>query len=166
MGIPLVEIKGFKQFQSLLKKLPDNVKKRELNKILGQVANPTLKAAIDLAPVGSGEIVFKDGKTYKRGKRQVRKKVYQNQYTPGLAKNSIAKKAMTKTKNAVVSVSPRSRKKADGFYLRQFVIPGTKHIKANSFIDEAYKKTKGKVTADAEKQVTRYLQKRIDSLIK
>lgn len=155
MGVPLVEIKGFKQFQSLLKKLPDNVKKSELNKVLGQVATPTLKAAQSLAPVSKKvHIQKRKGQTF--GK-------YIN---PGTGKASIAKKAMTKTKNAVVSVSPRSRKKADGFYLRQFVIPGTKHIKANSFIDEAYKKTKGKVTADAEKQVTRYLQKRIDSLIK
>ena len=153
LDISLVEIKGFKEFEAQLKTLPDKVKKSELNKILGQVATPTLNAAKSLAPV-SKKVHLQKRKNQKFG-------TYIN---PGTGKKSLAKKALTKTPNAVVSVSPRSRKGADGFYLRQFVIPGTKKIAANSFIEAAYKQTKGQVTADAERKVTNYLQKQIDRL--
>ena len=51
MSKSLVEIEGFAQLQAKLKTLPDKVKKREMLKVLGQVANPTVKAARANAPV-------------------------------------------------------------------------------------------------------------------
>ena len=71
---------------------------------------------------------------------------------------------MTRSKNPFVTVSPRSRKAADGWYLRQFVIPGTKFIKANPFMEKAYNQTKGLVTAAAEVKVAKYIQKQINRL--
>ena len=73
---------------------------------------------------------------------------------------------MRKSANPMITVSPRSTRRADGFYLRQFVIPGTKKINANPFIGKAYEQTKGGVTADAEKRVAKYIQKQIDRLSK
>ena len=138
MSKPLVEITGFKELENQLKKLTnDKVKKREVLKILGQVANPTVKAVKALTPVRSG-----------------------------IGKKSIGKKNMRKTRNAVLYVSPRSSKRADGWYLRQFVIRGTKHQKSNDFVDRAYSQTKGQVTKDAEVRVSKYIQKQIDRLSK
>ena len=50
MSKSIVEIKGFTELQQKIKSLPDKVKRRELLKIYGQVANPTLKAARSFAP--------------------------------------------------------------------------------------------------------------------
>ena len=52
MSKSLVEITGFAELQTKLKKLSDDKSKRKaVNKILGQVANPTVKVARQLAPV-------------------------------------------------------------------------------------------------------------------
>jgi HK97 gp10 family phage protein len=136
MNKELVQITGFEELQRKIKILgKDSVKKREVLKILGQVANPTVKAAKALTPVRTG-----------------------------IGKKSIGKKNMRKTTNAVLYVSPRSTKRADGFYLRQFVIRGTKFQKSQDFMNKAYMQTKGLVTADAEVKVAKYIQKQINKL--
>ena len=160
----IVEIKGFEALNKQIKSLAnDKVKKREILKILGQVANPTVKAARALAPVGSGVISLR-GKAYKRIKRQIGKTVISPSYVAGIGKKSIGKKNMRRTKNAVLYVSPRTRKGADGFHLRRFVIRGTKNQKGNDFIDRAYAQTKGGVTKAAEVKIAKYIQKQINRL--
>lgn len=160
-----VKIEGFTELRQKIKRLGDDKSKRkEVTKILGQLANPTLKAARNLAPVGDGKIRL-GSKTYDRKKRQVGKKVMQNPYKAGIGKKSIAKKVMTRASVPMVTVSPRSRKSADGFYLRQFVITGTRFTKKkNFFLDKAYQQTKGNVTVQAERKMSRYFQKQIDRL--
>jgi hypothetical protein len=160
-----IQVEGFSELRQKIKRLGnDKTKRKEVNKILGQLANPTLKAARNLAPVGDGTIKVK-GKRYRRKKRQIGKIVYQDPYQAGQGKKSIAKKTMTRSTIPMVTISPRSRKSADGFYLRQFVIPGTKNIKRkNFFLDQAYKQTKGTVTAKAERRMAKYFQKQIDRL--
>ena len=160
-----IEVTGFKELQQKIKKLGDDKSKRkEVNRILGQIANPTLKAARNLAPVGDGFLTIK-GRRYKRKLRQVGKNVYQNPYAGGIGKKSISKKVMTRAAVPMVTISPRSRKSADGFFLRQFVIPGTKNgMPKNFFMDQAYQQTKGQVLPDAERKMARYYQKQIDRL--
>lgn len=156
MTKPLFEISGYTELQQKLKQLGnDKTKRREVEKLLGQVANPTVKAAKSLAPVSVKPHVLK-----RKNQR------YGTVISPGTGKRSIGKKTMRKSVNPMITVSPRSARRADGFYLRQFVIPGTKKINANSFIDKAYDQTKGGVTADAEKRVAKYIQKQIDRLSK
>ena len=156
MSKSLVEIQGFKELQAKLKRLGnDKDKRKEVLKILGQVANPTVKAAKQLAPVSK--------KTHLQKRKGQRFGTY---ITPGTGRKSIGKKTMRRAKNPTVYVSPRSVKRADGWYLRQFVIKGTRKIKSNPFIDKAYSQTKGLVTADAEKKVAKYIQKRINALSK
>jgi len=161
MAKNLTEITGFNQLQLQLKRLPDKVKKRELVKILGQVANPTLKVMRQKTPVSTGM-----NKGYARKKRQIGKTVIASTYTPGYGKKTIAKATMRRTGNAVVMVGPRSRKGKDGYYLRQWVIPGTKYFEGNNFVAASYKQTKGLVTADAEVRVAKYVQKQINRLSK
>jgi len=150
----LVEIKGFQELQRKLVRLGDDKSKRkEVLKILGQVANPTVKAAKQLAPVS------------KKAHVQKRKgQMFGTWITPGTGKKSIGKKTMRRAANPTVYVSPRSTRAADGWYLRQFVIRGTKNQKSQPFIDKAYEQTKGQVTGDAEKKVAKYIQKQIDKL--
>lgn len=154
MNKNLVEIQGFAELQSQLKKLNDKVTKREMLKVLGQVANPTVKAAKSAAPQSKKEHLIS-------GKRA--RKIIQ----PGNLKKSIGKitgKRGLGKQNAVLYVGPKSKgKKNDGWY-GMFVNKGTVKQTANPFMDKAYNQTKGGVTADAEAKVTAYIQKQITRL--
>lgn len=155
MGKSLVEIKGFPELQRKLKQLGnDKIKKREMLKVLRQVAKPTVKAARNQAPISSKPHVQAGKRTYKI-------------IEPGNLKKSIGnitgKRGLGK-QNAVLYVGPRSKgKKYDGWY-GAFVHGGTKKITANPFMDRAFNQTKGQVTADAEKKVAVYIQKQINRL--
>ena len=163
----VVEITGFRELQAKIKRLPEKVKKRKVIQILGQVANSTVNKAKALAPVDKGITVR--GKTYKRKKRQVRKVVVQEEYTTGFAKKSIGKKTMRRARVPMLVVRANdiaigTKKKYGGWYVRQMLIRGTKHIKGNPFMDKAYNLTKGKVSADAEVKMSKYIQKQINTL--
>lgn len=155
MSNNLADVKGFDVLTKQIKSLPDKVKRKEVLKILGQVANPTVKVAKQLAPVNDGFIQIK---------RFRNEKYRRKGYVPGTGRKSIGKKTMRRAKNPTLYVSPRSTKKADGWYLRQFVIKGTKNQKANAFIDRAYNQTKGQVAADGEQRIAKYIQKQINRL--
>jgi len=152
-----IKVEGFYELEALIKKLPDKTKRSELNKIFGQVANPTLKVMRSLTPVYSGK---------KPKKRQIGKTVIEANYTPGYGKKTISKKILRRTVNAAISVGPHTRKNKDGYYLRQFVIPGTRYQKGDPFVDHAFEITQGKVTADSQARVAKYIQKQIDRLSK
>lgn len=154
MAKSFVEIEGFKELENVLKKLADDKSKRkEVTKLLGQVANPTVKAVKALTPVS------------KKPHIQKRKnQAFGTVISPGTGKRSIGKRTMRKSSIPMVVVGARSTKRADGWYLRQFVIPGTKKIKPNPFMDLALNQTKGLVTADAERKMEKYIQKQIDKL--
>ncbi|AUC13827.1 hypothetical protein BTO06_01080 [Tenacibaculum sp. SZ-18] len=150
----IVEIRGFRELQRKLKELGDDkTKRREVTKILGQVANSTVKVAKSLAPVSKKPHVQKR-----------RNQVFGAVISPGTGKRSIGKKTMRRSLNPMVIVSPRSTKKADGWYLRQFVIGGTKKIKSNPFMDRAYTQTKGGVARESEQRLAKYIQKQINKL--
>lgn len=154
MSKSLVEIEGFSKLQVLIKKLGDDKSKRKaVNRILGQLANPTLKAAKQLVPVS------KKAHVQKRKSQR-----FGTVISPGTGRRSLGKKTMRKSANPTVYVSPRSTRKYDGWYLRQFVIPGTKFQKSQPFLERAEAQTKGKVTADAEQKMEKYIQKQIDKL--
>ena len=156
MSKSVVEIKGFEELRQKLLLLPDKVTKREMLKILGQVANATVSAARSNAPQSKKEHIIS-------GKRT--RKIIQ----PGNLKKSIGKitgKRGLGKENAVLYVGPKSKGiKHDGWY-GMFVEKGTKKITANPFMNRAYEQTKGGVTADAEAKVTAYIQKQIDRLSK
>lgn len=154
MAKPLFKIEGFAELHKKIKQLPDKVKKREVLKILGQVANPTVKAARTQAPVSKKPHVQAGKRTYK---------VIQ----PGNLKKSIGKirgKRGSAKVNAVLYVGPRSKgRKHDGWY-GAMVHGGTKKQTANPFMDRAYNQTKGQVTADAEKKIAKYIDKQVKRL--
>jgi len=156
MAKSLIEIEGFDRLQTQIQKLDDKVKRREVLKILGQVANPTVKAARTQAPKSKKPHVQAGKRTYK---------VIQ----PGNLKKSIGKitgKRGNAKVNAVLYVGPRSKgRKNDGWY-GAFVHGGTVKQSPNPFMDRAYNQTKGKVTADAEDKVKKYLDKQIARLSK
>lgn len=168
MSKDLVEIKGFGQLQKKLTKLSDNVKKKELQKLLSQSAKVTVRQAQFNAPLRS----------YKRKDKP-----------PGTLKKSIGvikgKKGFAK-ENPVVYVGPRAKRGFKGWYGhiieygRNIYRKGfkrdrkkganssaaVKRVKANPFMAKAYKGTKGKVTADAVRNIERYLQRQIKRLSK
>ena len=97
MSKALIEIEGFEELSKKLIKLSDDKSKTKVvRQILGQVANSTVKAAKNLIPVG-GKIKVRD-KTYSRKKRQIRKFVVEESYTPGMGRESIGKKMLTKAR--------------------------------------------------------------------
>lgn len=156
MSKDLFEIEGFSELEAKLKSLSnDKIKSREVRKILGQVANPTVKAARALAPKSKKAHTIS-------GKNRVKKT-----FQPGNLKKSIGKKNLTRANNPMLVVRANSRKNADGFYGRRFLIRGTKEgnkLSANPFTQKAYDQTKGRVTADAEVKIAKYIQKQIDRL--
>lgn len=154
MSKSLIEVEGFEKLQNQLKKLGDDKSKRKaVNKILGQLANPTLNVAKQLAPVSKKPHVQK-----RKNQR------FGTVITPGNLKKSLGKTTMRRSVNPTVYVSPRSTRKNDGWYGRQFVIPGTKFQKSQPFLDKAYSQTQGRVTAEAELKMEKYIQKQIDKL--
>ena len=158
-----VKIEGFDELAALFKKLPDKVKRNELNKIYGQVANPTVKAMRSFAPVFSGK---------KPARRQVGKTIIAKEYIPGYGRKTIRKKVLRKTPNSLISIGPHSSRTAknkfakEGYYLRQWVIPGTRYFKGNDFVQRAFDQTKGTVTKEAENKTAAYIQKQINRLSK
>ena len=176
----MVEITGFAELQSKLLQLPDKVKKREMLKLLGQIANATVSAARATAPVSKKQHII-SGPTRT-------KKVIQ----PGNLKRSIGKitgKRGLGKENAVLYVGPKSKGiKNDGWYghileyghniykagfkrntkgNRAFNATGAKgNVEAKNFMKYAYAQTKGGVTQESEAKVTRYVQKQIDRLSK
>lgn len=158
-----VKIEGFKELETLMKTLPDKVKKNEVNKVLNQIVNPLYQMMKQLTPVSSGVIKTKSG-TYRIKRRRIGKTVIADTYRPGYGKTTIAKKKMTRAKNPLISVGPHTRKGKDGFYLRQWVIPGTTNFKGNDFVATAEKVTAGIVSSGAEKKIARYIQKQINRL--
>jgi HK97 gp10 family phage protein len=167
----LVEISGFRELEAKIKLLSnDKDKKREVIGILRQVANSTVKAAKQTAPVSKKE--------HKARGRKIQ---------PGNLKKSIGtivgRKGQAKD-NPTVYVGPRAKGKQDGWY-GHFVEYGVnvynkgfkrkrkagannaaaiRRTKANPFMKNAYNQTKGGVTQDAEAKVARFIQKRIDKL--
>lgn len=156
MAKQLIEIEGFAELHQKIKQLPDKVKRREVLKILGQVANSTVKAARGEAPKSDRPHVQAGKRTYKI-------------INPGNLKKSIGKitgKRGSAKINAVLYVGPRSKGRVNDGWYGGFVHGGTVKQDPNPFMERAYEQTKGLVTADAEKKVAAYVQKQINRLSK
>lgn len=173
MNKSIVEIEGFDVLQRKIKQLGDDRdKQREVKAILRRVARPTVKAARSFAP--------KSSQPHRARKTLI---------NPGNLKKSIGtitgRKGNSK-KNPTIYVGPRVKGKHDGFYgawVHDGVNIYRKGFKRNRkgnkgynasgaktrtnpqpYMDKAYNATKGKVTADAEKGVAKFIQKKIDKL--
>lgn len=167
MSRPVVEIEGFRELQEKIKLLANpRDKKREVLLILRQVAKPTITAA---------KSFIKDSKK----PHKVRGKLIQ----PGNLKKAIG--AITgKQENPTVYVGPRAKGSFYGFY-GHFVHDGVniyrkgfkrkrkrganasaalRRTTGNPFMQKANQATDGQVTADAERKVAAFIQRRIDKL--
>jgi len=143
----LVEITGFAELKRKISQLPDRVKRREMLKILGQVANPTVKAVRSFTPVG-------------------KRKHTRDNAEPGNLRKSIGKRTGRKgreRKDAVIYVGPKLKGRYKGWY-GHFIAGGTVNIQANDFSAKGFNQTKGRVTADAEARTVKYIQKQINRL--
>ena len=155
MSTPLFEVKGFEELQQQLKRLPDKVKRKEVVRILRRASRDTVKEARRQAPKDTG-----------------------------VGAKSIRFEALRRSKNPGGIVGPRSRGKYDGFYMRQFVIPGHNiyrvgfkrnrrgnrkynrsgargRVPANPFMERAYNITKGRVSEKGRKGVEDYINKQL-----
>lgn len=172
MSNALFKIEGFSELTRQLKRLDDSVKRKELLKVLGQVANPTLKAAVNLAPV-SDKVHYR----YTGVKTGVRRKKVTGMNKvpiyPGNLKASIKKIVARRAKDKAVlhigaKASRRKGKRPDGYYAHMLVkkgFTGTSRLgRTYDFLQKAYERTQGAVTPDAEKKVARYVQRQINRL--
>lgn len=159
MAKGLVEIQGFEELQAKIKKLGnDKDKRRPLLKILRKSAKSTIDTARRLAPKDTGN-----------------------------AAKSIKFQTMRRASVPMGIVGPRSLGKYDGWYMRQFVIPGhniykkgfkrnrrgnqaanalgaKRRVEPNFFINRTQQITQGKVVGKAIPQTERYIQKLINQL--
>jgi len=167
MSRPLVEIEGFRELQEKLKLLSnDKDKKREILLILRQVAKPSILAA---------QSFVKDSKK----PHKARGKLIQ----PGTLKKSIGT-ITGKQENPTVLVGPRAKGVFNGWY-GHFVHDGVNSYRkgfkrkrtrgannaaaigrstGNPFMKKANDVTNSQVTADAEKKITAFIQRRINKL--
>ena len=148
MSKSLVEITGFKELYRQIERLPDKVKRKELLKIYGQIANPTLKAARAFAPLG---IV----------------KHTRDKSAPGNLRESIKKRVGRKEDekiNAVLYVGPSLKGKNKGWYAHMVEGGTSRGITPNPFMKKALQATQAGVTRESEKRVAKYIQKQIDKL--
>jgi hypothetical protein len=162
-----IEVKGFEELKRKIILLgSDKDKKREMLLILRQIAKPTLSTAKVLAPI-SKKIHKARGVTI----------------SPGNLKKSLGF-ITGKNNNPTVYVGARAKGPNKGWYAN-FVHDGIniynkgfkrKHTKGvnaagvksrtvgNPFLANAYDSTKGIVTADAERRMANFMQRRIDKL--
>lgn len=166
-----VEVTGFRELEAKIKALAnDKDKKREMLMILRQVAKPTLAASKQTVPVSKKQHLA-------RGKR----------INPGNLKKSLGliqgRKGSAKD-NPTIYVGARAKGSFDGWYAH-FVHEGVNRYrsgfkrkrtkganegaavsrtKGNPFLRKAYNQTQGKVTADAEKRMAAFIQRRINKL--
>jgi len=152
MSKNLTEITGFKELSQQLKRLGnDRLKRNEILKVLRQVSKATVNAARSEAPVSKKPHLISGRRT-----RMI--------INPGNLRKSIGNITGKSKTIPTIYVGPRVKGKNMGFYAA-FVHGGTKNgIKPNQFMTRAYSKTRGQVTADAEKGVAKYLQKQINKL--
>lgn len=165
----LVEITGFTELQAKIKKLSnDKDKRRPIIAILRKSAKSTITAARALAPKGSGYVDKADGSFWARKNRRVFKPSKGViPYKAGAGKKSIKFQVLKLARNPMGVVGPRSLGKDDGFYLRQFVIPGhagKKKVAPNFFMNRAQDATQNLVIGKAIPQTERFIQKQIDKL--
>ncbi|MGQ7945011.1 HK97 gp10 family phage protein [Flavobacterium sp. WC2509] len=167
MNSPLMQVEGFAELQAKIRLLADDKDKRkEVLVILREVAKPTLQAAKSLVPIAS--------KRHKaRGKW----------IDPRNLQKSLGN-ITGKQDNPTVYVGPRAKGSFDGWY-GHFVEKGVNvyrkgfkrkrkagandhasvgKTKANPYMAKAYESTSGPVTADAERKMAVFIQRRIDKL--
>lgn len=164
-----IDVIGFDKLTSQLKQLAnDKDKKREVLIILRQVAKPTLSTARSLVPISK--------KSHKaRGKI----------IAPGNLRKSLGN-ITGKQENPTIYVGARAKGSNDGWYAHFVHDPVNvyrKGFKRNRrgvgsndksaiaqrwkhtpFLTKAYQQTNGTVTADAEKQMVAFIQRRIQRL--
>lgn len=148
MSKALIDVKGFKELSEKIKVLPDKLKRKELLKIYGQVATPSVKAARSFAPLGT-------------------KKHSRDKFGPGNLRKSIGKRVGrkgTERTNAVLYVGAKLKGKNKGWYAHFIEGGTTTGITSNPFMDKAFQSTKGLVTKEMEIKVAKYIQKQINRL--
>ena len=162
-----ITVTGFEELKRKIEQLAsDKDKKSEMLLILRQIAKPTLNAARVLAPVS-------------KGKHKARGVLI----NPGNLKKSLGN-ITGKGANPTIYVGARAKGVNKGWYAH-FVHDGVnlyskgfkrkrkkganmsaaiRRTTANPFITQAYESTKKNVTADAERKMAAFIQRRIDRL--
>jgi hypothetical protein len=169
-----IDVQGFEELKRKITLLAnDKDKKAEMLLILRQIAKPTLQASKTFVPVRSGF-----ARTNLKSKKTVK---------PGTLKKSLGfitgKKGDARL-NPTVYVGPRVKGQFDGYYGAwvhdgvNFYNKGYKRIhkksannhqaksrsKGDPYMKKAYAATNGIVTADAERRMAKFIQRRIDKL--
>lgn len=156
------EIHGFAELNEKLKKLDDNVKRREVLKIQRRLAKPIAEAFSRHLPKGTEK-----HKRYVKGGAET-------VYAPGNLKRSVRIKTVSKRRadsNPMIQILPDKKGKNDGYYRFMVVKKGFKgkgrnsRTGANIVVPEARNKTlretQGRTTEEAEKKTAEYIQKQI-----
>jgi HK97 gp10 family phage protein len=154
------DIKGMDKVMADIRKLDDNMKRREILKILRRQMEPIKDAVKNAAPVEESVV-----KRYaSRGRRKGNSKVLA-EYPPGNLRDSV--RIVTHKKrlgvNPQVSVMPTSGGKHDGWY-KHMVIYGTKYQEGNDFVHRAGVPLLGNVKNTATDKLKKYIERKAKKL--
>ena len=168
-----MDVEGFPELVRKIQELSeDRGKRREILGLLRSTAGATVRAAKAAAPVSSR-------------RHTARKRII----SPGNLKKSIGTITGRKgqsAENPTVYVGPRVRGTNDGWYghmveaghnvyrkgfkrsrkagAAKNISGARKRVEGSFYMKRAFEQTRGQVTADSEKKVARYIQRRIDAL--
>lgn len=154
MAKDLIEIKGFSDLQRRLERMADTTQaRRAIIPVLKSAARPTLVVAKQLAPVGD------------RVHRRYSGGAVVGTYYPGNLSKSLGILTVKDRKNASIIVAIRAGKKRkyDGYY-GHMVEEGTVNMPAQPFMGPAFRRTKGKVSKDAEQRVVKVIQNQLNKM--
>lgn len=164
-------VEGLDALSRKLKGAGDKVRRREVVRVLRAAAKDTIVEARRQAPESKQPHVLKGGKVIQ----------------PGNLKKSIKFQTLRRSINPGGIVGPRSLGRNDGFYGRQFVIPGHNiyrsgfrrnrrgnrsfnangakaRVPANPFMLRAYNATRGRVSDKAKAGMDRVIQRILNKL--
>ena len=160
MSKRIIEITGFKELQQKIKTLPEKIQKKEVIKVLRISARPTVAAARSEVPVDTGQLKKSLGIIVgKKGKSKENPTIYVGPRTTG--KNNGWYGAIVHGGRKVYRAGYKRQHKRSS---AQNKANAVKFVPGDPYMTRAYNKTKGLITADAEKRVARASQRQIDKL--
>ena len=157
-----IDVKGFSELNRKLKKLDDKMTRREVLKIQRKLAKPLVRVYRDELPL-SNRVIKNSESNYKAGK----------------LKESVSVETVPARKvggNPQVVVRPSTKGKKNGYYRNMVVAKGTEigsnkrgsRKQINTVVDKARDRVvsqrNSSTTAKYEKQMQKFIQKKIDKL--
>lgn len=159
MAKPLVEIQGYDKFLKAIEKLPDKTKRSEMLKLIRKTTKPTILAAKANINDQSGRLARSIGNI--TGKSKTYPNILVGPRIKGNHAGFHGHLVEFGTKKHVIW--QKYKTKNGRIIRRRIEHPGSK---PHPFMKPAFESTKGLVSKDLEVRIAKYLEKKVQTLLK